>query len=57
MTRMDAEFCAAHAVWCYLQWDGGDVPQDDLCGWGGAHDACADGDVVRAKPCATESTE
>lgn len=51
---MDANFGVAHAVWSSLQWDGGDVPEGDLCGWSGDHGACADGDVLRAKPCTTK---
>jgi hypothetical protein len=52
---MDADVGVADAVWDCLQWDGRDVPEGDFCGWGGDHDACADGDVVCAKPCATKA--
>lgn len=49
-------FGVAYTVWCDLQWDGGDVPEGDLCGWGGDDGACADGNVVCTKPRAAKGT-
>lgn len=52
-------FCLlANVVWVDLQRDGGDISQDDICGWGSDDDICVgNGDGGEESGEAAEQTE